>query len=208
MLPMTTVSSTSLPTLPPNALPANALPANALPQRYVGRVFERLANQLGTKVADLYAGANPDGVQYEWATGLAGFSAAEIAHGLAACQHRKFAPNIGEFAQLCRPSLDAEIAWAEAGAGLAARERGDLGDWSHPAVYRAAMTMYAEVRAGSMRACRSRWELALRRESAAGYGDGIPDAPKRIANNPTLTRMSPEFLAKLQGMGFRIGRSA
>ena len=198
MLPTTTTLSMSLPTLP----------ADALPQMYVARLFERLGGQLGNKMADLYANAPPLVVQYEWSTALAGFNKHELKRGIAACQTRRFAPTVGEFAQLCRPTLDPDVAWAEAGEGLTARERGEHGEWSHPAVYRAAMVMYSEVRAGNLRACRSRWDVRLRQEFEKGFMEPVPNAPKRIANNPRLTTMSPEFRQKLQGLGFRVGRSS
>lgn len=191
----TKTSSTSTPALPPDALP----------QAYVGRLFERLAGQLGPKMMDIYVGMNHELVQYEWATGLAGFSKEELKRGLASCQHRKFAPNLGEFAHLCRPSLDPEIAWDEAVAGLAARSRGEAWVWPHPAVWRAAAAMSHEIRTSVYRLCRIRWDYRLRTEFAAGWGDGVPEPVKLIANNASTSRASPSFLQKLKTLGFRVG---
>jgi len=158
------------------------LSAEALPQRWVARIFERLSGQLGAKMADLYAGVPPAVVQGEWCEGLAGFQAAEIERGLAACRTRVFAPTLGEFLRLCRPCLDHEVAFHEAGDCLRQRDAGQVGSWSHPAVWRAACTMSMEVRAGDYKACRSRWGYTLQREIEAGWGD-VPAPAVRIEHN-------------------------
>ena len=84
-------------------------------------------------MAELYKGVHPDLVMTEWAVAMVNFSADEIATGLDACQTRKFVPTLGEFLQLCRPSLDPEVAWHEAQDSLAARRQGAVGSgqWAH-----------------------------------------------------------------------------
>ena len=157
--------------------------------QWTARVFDRLSGQLGTKMAELYKGVAPDLVMTEWAIALVGFSADEIATGLDACQTRRFAPTLGEFLQLCRPSLDAEVAWHEASSKLFARERGEAVEWSHPAVYRAALEMRDALRQGGLRACRNRWEAVLRAEFSAGFGAGVPD--RLVALAAPLERACP-----------------
>lgn len=172
------------------------------------KVFDRLAGQLGNKMADLYSGVKPELVQAEWAQGLAGFSGDEIAAGLNACQSRKFAPNLGEFLQLCRPALDPEIAWHEADAGLLARRQGGMGQWSHPAVYRAAQVMRDALRQGSFKAHRNRWEHVLRTEFAKGWGVEVAAPPTAIAHDPTFSPMPDSVRAMLAKAGLTLGRSA
>lgn len=193
------------PTTTKSSMPLPVLPTDALPKIYVARLFERLAGQLGGKIGDLYAGLSPDVVHFEWASGLAGFSKAELKRGIAACQHRKFAPNLGEFTHLCRPVLEPEIAWEEAVIGLREREMGLAGTWSHPAVWRAAAAMGYEVRTSNFRACRTRWSYRLGLEFEAGWGLGFPDAIKCIAMNDSTRRADPDFLKKLKAGGFRVG---
>lgn len=145
-----------------------------LPTEWVERIFTRLEAQLGAKLLDLYANADNDAVKAEWAEALSGFDPSEILRGIQGCQTRVFAPTLGEFLRLCRPALNPEIAWLEAHDGMFQRERGHVGDWSHPAVYRAAHQMAFELRAGSFKEHRKRWEWLLDREFRKGWLLGVP----------------------------------
>ncbi len=178
--------------------------ATPLPKSAIEHLFERFTAQLGSKVADLWAGVPPEHIHAEWGVALADFRPEEIDRGLRSCQTRQFAPTLGEFTRLCRPALDAEVAFLEAGAGLRARDTGEVGVWTHPAVFRAACTMSVEVRAGSWRESRKRWEWALARELEAGWRKDVPPPPLRIAAD---VRTGPppkairEALAKLRNGG-------
>jgi hypothetical protein len=179
-----------------------------LPQRWVGKLFEQLSGQLGAKLADLYAGIKPETVQGEWAKGLAGFAPDEIRRGLAECSSktRGFAPNLGEFKLLCRPALDPEYAWQEAQDGLQARDRGEVGQWSHPAVWRAACAMPYELRNSTYRAARVRWGRVLSKEFEKGWGDPAPPVPECVEHRPTLTSMPAAVRDKLASMGINFNR--
>jgi hypothetical protein len=171
-------------------------------------LFDRLKGQLGSKIDDLYATAKPAVVQREWAMGLFDFCAEEIERGLAACRGRRFAPTLGEFANCCRPSLDAEVAWTEAEEGLKARRQGEHGEWSHPAVYRAARVMSETLRLGNYRANRNRWEHVLRTEFAKGFVEPVPPVPVPIVNNPTLSPMPARIREQLVRAGILVKRGA
>jgi hypothetical protein len=133
----------------------------------------------------------------EWSKGLRGMTPREISRGLAACRTQRFVPGLGEFCQFCRPALDPETAWLEAQDGLAARERGELGAWSHPAVFRAATAMPFEVRSITFGQARKRWERALRQEFEKGWGEDVPAVPKRVEHRPTLKPMPAAMRKKL-----------
>lgn len=183
--------------------PASLADAAPVPRRWVARVFERLSGQLGAKVADLYNGVAEKTVQEEWAAGLAGYHEAEIARGIAACRERTFAPTLGEFLKLCRPALDPEWAWHEAGDCLRQRDAGEVGDWSHPAVWRAACAMGTEVRAGDYQRHRTRWTYTLKRELAAGWGEGVKPPAMRIEHDVKVrppTAAEREALAGLRDL--------
>lgn len=147
-------------------------------------VFTRLSAQLGNKMADLYSGADPQDVKNEWGTGLTGFKPSEIKRGLKACQTRIFAPTLGEFLRLCRPALDPELAWLEAAEGVKARNAGAIGEWSHPAVYRAAVAMAFELASSGYKQCHKTWGWRLEREFAAGWGEPVPPPALRIECEP------------------------
>lgn len=151
-----------------------------LDAQQVGLVFQRLQAQLGAKLADLWHGVPPAQVKEEWADALGGFRGSEIKRGLDACQRRAFPPTLGEFTNLCRPALDPEIAWREATEGMRARVNGELGEWSHPAVYRAAAAMAYELRSKSFKEARKVWTVTLDREFARGWIRDVPDAPLRL----------------------------
>jgi hypothetical protein len=137
----------------------------------------------------------------EWALGLADFTPAEIAAGLAACRTRKFAPSLGEFAQLCRPWLDPEVAYLMAHKGATARANGKHGDWPHPAIFRAACTLDFEIRTRNYADFKRRWELELAQEIAAGWLEDVPPVPRRIEDTegePADPARVREILAKLR----------
>lgn len=175
-------------------MPKSVLSAAIEPQAQsvVGQLFERIEGAIGNKAAMLYEGADPKVVQSEWAEGLAGFSDIEVMRGLAEVRKRAFPPNVGEFARMCRPALDPEYAWHEAGDCLRQRDKLDArgnpqaGDWSHPAVYRAACAMPQEVRGGDYKANRVRWGYVLSREFARGWGEPIEPPTLRIESQPKV----------------------
>jgi hypothetical protein len=189
-LPATTTSSMS----------KRSSSAEIAAHQAVASLFERLTVVFGrTKIAEMWTGLDPKLVRQEWAAGLADFTPEEINRGLAACRGRKFAPNLGEFAQLCRPVLDPEIAWYEAVEGMAARERCETGHWSHPAVYRAAMRLSYDLRRSAFAGMRRRWEGALQDEFAKGWVEDVPPIAKQIECRPDV-RLPPaavrEYLAR------------
>lgn len=145
-------------------------------------VFSRLEAQLGAKIADLFAGAPKEAVLNEWASALSGFTKREVNRGLAICQTRIFAPTLGEFTRLCRPALDAEIAWLEAVDGLRARNAGEVGEWSHPAVYRAASAMSFEIASSSFKQCQKVWAWRLEKEFTKGWGEPVPPVALRVGH--------------------------
>lgn len=170
----------------PNSAPLEVI--RPLPPKKVEEIFDRLTAQLGNKFADLWSGVKAEHIKLEWADGLAGFRGREIMRGLKACQTRVFAPTLGEFVRLCRPALDPEIAWLEARTGLVARRAGQLGEWSHPAVYRASKEMPYELTDKSFKECRKGWEWTLQREFDRGWGEDVPMPPLQLEVKPVVTR--------------------
>lgn len=148
----------------------------------VAVIFDSLKGQLGGKVADLWNGTAPNLIEQEWSRALAGFRRHELQRGIDACATRVFAPTLGEFAQLCRPCLNHEWAWLEAGEGLRARDDGAMGEWSHPAVYFAAIEMGPEVRAGDWHKSRTKWTRMLIRELAKGWRE-VPAPAMRVQHD-------------------------
>lgn len=162
----------------------------------IGLLFDRLKAQFGVRFADLWHGAAapvapgedpnaPNTVEREWMHGLAGFQKEELARGVAACSDfatRGHAPTLPEFKQLCRPCLNAEYAFWEAGDCLRQRDQGEVGDWTHPAVFFAACEMSSEVRSGDWQRWRVRWTRMLHKELALGWRT-VPAPVQRLAHS-------------------------
>ena len=160
----------------------------------VEHVFDRLKGQFGGKLADLWAPVLhvpaarpgdpqpldvPNIVEREWMDGLAGFRRHELERGCTACSDgRIFPPTLGEFKLLCRPCLDPEWAWHEARECLLQRDRGEIGDWSHPAVFYAAIGMSSQVRSGDWRKHKTQWTRNLQGSLSKGWRE-IPQVPQR-----------------------------
>lgn len=179
-------------TLRPSTSPLALSPDDpSVPISWVEDLFGRLSAILGGAMANVYAAADPELVKAEWSQALVGFNRDEVRRGLAACRTRKFAPNLGEFLHLCRPSLDPEVAWHEAAEGLKAHSDGKAFAWSHPAVYWACRELQVEIRAGSFAAHRKRWEHRLGEWFAAGQWATIPDpTARRITQQSYATQAS------------------
>jgi hypothetical protein len=170
--------------------------------RAVADLFEQLAAIFSKKkFTEMWGQVDPGAVREQWALGLSDMEPSEVDRGLAACRNRIFVPNIGEFRQLCRPVLDPEVAWHEASSSLREHLRGNPGEWSHPAVFRAAMAMNYELRTQSFSVVRRRWETVLNREFAAGWGDGVPAPVPRIENDLGVgVPMPPEIRERLNAV--------
>lgn len=185
---------------------------NTLPSRVFDDLIKRINVVLGSKFQDFYAGADPQVFRNEWMAALADFKPVELDRGIAQMQKQKFVPTLGEFSQWCRPALDPEYAFYEAAVCLAQRDKGERGDWSHPAVWRAAQSMGMEVREGNYAKVRTRWKIALDREFANGWSD-IPDPPLKLGNdgaklrgpNETERAKIRELLGDRQRTGCRPG---
>ncbi|CAM4079225.1 Replication protein [Bordetella tumbae] len=116
-----------------------------------------------------------------------GLTPHEVAEGLRACRRMyDWPPSVSEFIKACRPGLIPENAFHDAVAGMTARQRGEVGNWSHPAVY------WAAVRVGrhdllncGYAVMQTRWERALSEELARSSWEPIP-APAKALPPPAV----------------------
>ncbi|VWX56060.1 hypothetical protein VARIO8X_110100 [Burkholderiales bacterium 8X] len=167
----------------------------------VAEVLYTLQIQFGARrFADLLAGEPIEKVIEVWARYLGGMRREELSRGLQNTARQRYVPTLGEFAVLCRPCLDPEYAWVEAQAGLAERAQGRTGEWTHPAVWRAATSMWQEITTGDQRRHRVHWSFRLRRELAQGWGEPVP-SPLHVLEAPaeqsfSLPGSPPHLAAK------------
>lgn len=86
----------------------------------------------------------------------------------------KWPPTLSEFLELCRPSIDATVAYYEAIHGMEKRKSGEMGEWSHPAIFWAAAKMTHDILNQSYSSVRPRWEKELSRELEKNVWPDIP----------------------------------
>ncbi|WP_088158799.1 hypothetical protein [Achromobacter xylosoxidans] len=175
----------------------------AAPVAWAARLIERMQALYGAKFSQQWEGIEPGRLAQVWAEELLGYTAEEIQRGLASCRGRTFPPTLPEFLGLCRPTLNPEAAYHEAVAGVSARSRGVIGNWSHPGVY------WAAVRVGQhdllnmgWQAIRSRWEYALRDVMAQGKWDPIPTPSLALVapgGNVSTREEAQAFLQQIKG---------
>lgn len=100
---------------------------------------------------------------------------ADIKAGLKACRTRyEWPPSCAEFIKACRPSVDHVVAYYEALAGMQARAKGEMGRWTHPAIFWAAATMTYDLLEQSYSQVKTQWEAALVEQMAKGEWAEIP----------------------------------
>jgi hypothetical protein len=107
----------------------------------------------------------------------------DIRVGITNCRRMyDWPPSLAEFSRACRPNLAPEAAFTEAVRGMIARNRGEKGDWSHPAIFWAAVRVTShELMSKGYAALRGQWERTLSDTLAAGRWEEIPGAHVLLA---------------------------
>jgi hypothetical protein len=91
----------------------------------------------------MWRDTNIELVKQLWADEMGKLSNDDLRRGYGALMSRDWPPSLPEFIKLCRPTIDPTVAYYEAVAGMQARERGEVGKWSHPAIFWAAVQISA-----------------------------------------------------------------
>lgn len=92
-----------------------------------------------------------------------GLTPNDIAVGIKNCRRMfDWPPSLAEFVKACRPWTAPELAHQIAVTGMAARAKGEMGEWPHPAVYWTAVRIGAhDLLNMSYSGIKSRWEAAF-----------------------------------------------
>lgn len=144
-------------------------------------VYDAMLMTYGKLFIDQWGYVPPHELKAYWATQLSGLSATDIARGLAALPGRSWPPSLPEFMLMCRPPIEPLAAYYEALRGVRARKCGEIGDWSHPAIYWAAVPMAYEIESQTWAQIKPAWEASLTRQLARGAWEPIPPAVLAIA---------------------------
>jgi len=150
----------------------------------------------GKRYTDMWGAVEGENLIAHWAHGLRGYTPREIKRGMAALEHKEWPPTLPEFKKMCRPPLDMTEAYHEAIAGLEARARGEMGEWSHPAVYWAAALLSKDLMMQPYAQMRDRWASALKAQMERSEWADIPQ-PNRALPAPGEARLSREGAAKM-----------
>ncbi|MES2729948.1 MAG: hypothetical protein V4621_07640 [Pseudomonadota bacterium] len=140
---------------------------------------------------------NASKMQDVWLKSLADISELEFRRGATKMQNLAWPPTLPEFLKLCRPDVNPLNAYYEAVEGSRSRERGEIGTWSHPAIFWASVRVTAfELASQSYSQIKTRWEAALALELAKQEWPPI-EAPKIALPAPPKATISKEKAAEL-----------
>lgn len=133
-----------------------------------------------------------------------GITPTHVKAGLKACRSKyDWPPSCAEFIKACKPSADTTKAYYEAVYGLQARLKGNMGEWSHPAVYWAASSMAFDIANQTYSQIKDRWELVLAEQMGRNEWSDIPQ-PMIALPAPGKTELSKE---KAKAMLDQLGAS-
>ena len=152
-----------------------------LPTAWIEKLFDRMAALYGNKFADMWRGSDVAMVKELWAQELGKLTRDEVTKGAQALMTLEWPPTLPQFIKLCRPPLDAQKAFVEALNGLVARDRGEVGVWSHPAIFWATTRIGAfDMKNSTYPQIMGRWQAALEDELAKKEWTEIPKPALQI----------------------------
>lgn len=169
---------------------------SSLPETWIEKLFDKMLLDYGKKFIDQWSGADTDKLIAHWSRELAGYSGLELKRGYDALATRDWPPSLPEFKKMCRPPVDAMHAYYEAMEGVIAREKGEKGTWSHPAIYWAAVRLAFDLKSLTYSQVKDRWEKAFSDEMERGSWPDIPEASLALPA-PGKADLSKEKAAQL-----------
>lgn len=168
---------------------------NAIPDSWVEKLFERMVGLYGNKFLDMWGKTDLLQVKAIWAQELGKLSRDEIAKGANALINQEWCPTLPQFIKLCRTDIDAVTAYYEAVNGVIVREKGEIGEWSHPAIFWASVKIGSfDLKNQTYSNIKARWERALDEEINKGQWSDIPQA--QIALPPPATPATKDIAEK------------
>ncbi len=180
-------------------IPKSLTSTETLPEAWIERIFDHMWATFGKKFVDQWAGVEPEKLKAHWAYKLSGFSTAELKRGVDALDKQTFCPTLPEFMRLCRPPVDPLAAYYEAVEGVTARERGEKGNWTHPAIFWASVAVGAhDLKGSTYSQIKQRWENALQAEIDKG---AWVDIPEPVLSLPAPSKRETDRLAAAKVLG-------
>lgn len=172
-------------------------PENALREETIEKLFDCMLSKWGKQFVDKWSVMDADKLMREWGRALYGLSELEFRRGVSKLNSFDRPPNLPEFLKVCRPDVNPVSAYYEAIEGCRSREQGEVGTWSHPAIFWAAVRVSAyELKNQTYSQIRMRWEAALAAELAKNQWSEIP-APMIAIPAPAGDKLSREKATKM-----------
>lgn len=165
-------------------------------QKAVEWLLNKMKSLWGKSFMDKWGMLAPGEMLDTWMKGLRNISEIEFRRGVTKLNQIERPINLPEFLKLCRPEINPLNAYYEALEGSRRREQGEVGTWSHPAIFWASVRVSAfELKSQTYSQIRTRWESALAAELAKDQWEPI-EAPKIAIPAPGI-KVSKEAASKL-----------
>lgn len=173
---------------------------NPIPEAWVERLFEKMAALYGNKFLDMWGKTDLKTVKALWSQELGKLSREEITRGANQLMTLEWPPTLPQFLKICRVDVDPLTAYYEAVNGAVAREQGLMGEYSHPAIFWAAVKVGAfDLKHQAYSAIKGRWETALSQEMAKGEWAVIPEPMIALpAPAPASKEVVEKYIAETQ----------
>lgn len=179
-----------------NQLTNSSTSTTDLPQSWIEKLFHRMLLDYGKKFTDQWGGADTDELIAHWAHEMAGYTGIEIKRGLDAMKARDWPATLPEFKKMCRTPVNDLMTYHEAVAGLEARGKGEVGVWSHPAVYWAASLLRVDLMGQTYAQVKDRWAAVLKGQMERTEWADIP-APRVLLPAPDTSPEAKAHAAKM-----------
>lgn len=166
------------------------------PISWVESLFARMHAIYANKFVDKWRDTDLALVKAMWAEEMGKLTSEELKRGYNALMSRDWPPDLPEYVKMCRPPIDSMSAYYEAVNGVSARERGEMGTWTHPAIYWAAVKLAFDLKSMTHAAIKDRWNRALAEEMEKGEWVAIP-APMVALAAPGKTVADKEHAEKM-----------
>lgn len=167
------------------------------PITWVESLFARMQAMYGNKFLDMWRDTDIDMVKQMWADEMGKLSTEDLKRGFNGLMSRDWPPSLPEYVKMCKPSVDPTVAYYEAVNGTQAREKGEAGKWSHPAIFWASVQISAfDLKNQSYSQIKARWEKALQDEMDKGEWSPVPE-PMLALPEPGKSALSRQHAARM-----------
>lgn len=164
-------------------------------EAWIERLFEKMAALYGNRFLDMWAKTDLKTVKALWSQELSKLTREEIVRGANALVTLEWPPTLPQFLKISRVDIDPLTAYYEAVNGVATREQGLMGEYSHPAIFWAAVKIGAfDLKHQTYSAIKGRWESTLSQEMAKGEWSAIPEP--MIALPPPESKVTKQIAEK------------